>query len=111
MPVWKPKPVSELSTIPLFRWRVFELTDGSRHFVGIDMFDRSGRVSSPITVFDAVAMRGITHTGRVYELVGKPGEALQAEYVWNRWCELYGVASYSDVTEQLLGGADDDNAG
>lgn len=99
MSIWKPLPVSELSVIPLSRWRIFELSDGTRHFVGTDMFDRSGRVSSPIVAFDAATMRGTTQTGRIYELVGQQGWSLQAEYVWKRWCELYDVTSYSDVTE------------
>ncbi len=107
MSIWKPLPVSELSMIPLSRWRIFELVDGTRHFVGVDMWDRSGRVSSPIITFDRVTMRGTTHTGRIYELVGKPGEAIQAEYVLKRWCELYEVTSYADVTQRLLDGAED----
>lgn len=108
MPIWSPRPASELSRILLSQWRVFELADGSRHFVGIDMFDRSGRVSSPIVTLDAAARQGTTHTGRIYELVGRHGWSVQAEYVWKRWCEMYEVTSYSDETERLLGGADDD---
>ncbi|KWC66603.1 hypothetical protein WL76_27420 [Burkholderia ubonensis] len=111
MPIWKPRPVSELSKIPLSRWRIFETEDGSRHFVGIDMFDSSGRVSSPITTFDPVNMQGTTQTGRIYELVGQSGSSLHVDYVWERWCELYEVTSYTDVTERLLDGtADDDSA-
>ncbi|MGI2231547.1 hypothetical protein ACRPM7_16440 [Burkholderia vietnamiensis] len=110
MPIWRPRPVSELSKIPLSQWRIFELADGSRYFVGVDMFDRSGRVSSPIVIFDATTMRGTTQTGRVYELVGQQGWSLQSEYVWKRWCELYEVTSYADVTARLLDGADDGDA-
>ena len=109
MPVWRPRPVSELPRIPLSRWRIFETVDGSQHFVGMDMFDRSGRVSSPIVTFDPVAMQGTTATGRIYELVGRKGSSLNVEYVWTRWCELYEVTSYTDVTERLLGGAEDDD--
>ncbi|WP_081063672.1 hypothetical protein [Burkholderia multivorans] len=109
MPIWKPLPVSVLSTIPLSRWRIFELSDGTRHFVGVDMWDRSGRVSSPIATFDLVTMRGTTYTGRIYELVGRPGDAIQADHVWKRWCELYDVTSCVDVTQLLLGGAEDAN--
>lgn len=110
MPIWKPPPVSRLSLIPLSRWRIFELTDGSRYFVGVDMFDQTGRVSSPIVAFNAVSLQGTTQTGRIYELVGKPGVALQADYVWIRWCELYEVTSYTDVTQLLLNRTDDNNA-
>ncbi|WP_239648188.1 hypothetical protein [Burkholderia pseudomallei] len=84
--------------------------DGSQHFVGIDMFDQSGRVSSPIVAFNAVSLQGVTQTGRIYELVGEPGVALQAEYVWKKWCELYEVKSYIDITQRLLNGAEDGNA-
>lgn len=91
------------------RWRIFETVDGSRHFVGVDMFDSSGRVSSPIVTFDPVTRQGTTQTGRIYELVGRKGSSLNVEYVWGRWCELYEVTSYSDVTELLLDGADDDH--
>ncbi len=109
MPIWKPRPASELPRIPLSRWRIFETEDGSRHFVGVDMFDSSGRVSSPIVAFDPVAMEGTTRTGRIYELFGTKGSSLNVEYVWIRWCELYEVTSYTDVTERLLNGADDDD--
>lgn len=90
-----------------FRRRVVE--GGSRHFVGVDMFDSFGRVSSPIVTFNRVAMQGTTQTGRIYELVGRKGASLNVEYVWIRWCELYVVTSYADVTERLLDGADDDD--
>lgn len=110
MPIWKPRPASELSRIPLSRWRVFETEDGSRHFVGVDMFDSSGRVSSPIVTFDPVTMEGTTHTGQIYELIGPKGSSLTADYVWSRWCEIYEVSSYTDVTESLLDGGDDDDS-
>jgi hypothetical protein len=74
------------------------------------MFDSSGRVSSPIVRFDPVAMQGTTQTGRIYELVGRKGSSLNVEYVWMRWCELYEVTSYTDVTERLLGEVDDDDS-
>ncbi|MCI0147527.1 hypothetical protein KNO81_16695 [Paraburkholderia sediminicola] len=110
MPIWKPRPASEVPKIPLSRWRIFETEDGSRHFVGVDMFDSSARVSSPIVTFDPATLQGKTQTGRIYELVGRKGWSLNVEYVWKRWCELYEVTSYTDVTERLLDGADDDNA-
>lgn len=109
MPIWKPRPTSEVPSIVLSRWRIFEMEDGTRHFVGVDMFNSSGRVSSPIVTFDPVTMQGVTHTGRIYELVGSKGSSLTVEYVWMRWCEMYEVTSYTDVTERLLGGASDDN--
>jgi hypothetical protein len=104
MPIWKPRPATELPKIPLSRWRIFETQDGSRHFVGVDMFDSSGRVSSPIVTFDRIALLGTTETGRIYELIGRAGWSCDVGYVWARWCEMYEVTSYTDVTERLLGG-------
>ncbi|NYH26014.1 hypothetical protein GGD40_005585 [Paraburkholderia bryophila] len=98
MPIWRPCPTSEFPKVLLSRWRIFETEDGSQHFVGVDMFDSSGRVSSPIVTFDPVTMRGTTQTGRIYELAGRKGSSLNAEYVWMRWCELYEVTSYTDIT-------------
>ena len=72
-PVWKPRPASELLKIPLSRRRIFETEDGSQHFVGVDMLDSSGRVSSPIVTFDPVTLQGTTQTMRIYELVGRNG--------------------------------------
>ena len=109
MPIWRPRPASELPRIPLSRWRIFETEDGSRHFVGVDMFDSSGRVSSPIVTFDPVTLQGTTETGRIYELVGRKGSSLNVDYVWMRWCEMYEVTSYTDITERLLDGGDDDD--
>jgi hypothetical protein len=73
------------------------------------MFDSSGRVSSPIVAFDPVTMQGKTQSGRIYELIGRKGWSLNVEYVWKRWCEMYEVTSYTDVTERLLEGANDDD--
>ncbi|WP_175930189.1 MULTISPECIES: hypothetical protein [unclassified Burkholderia] len=109
MPVWKLRSSTELPRIPLSRWAIFETLEGSRHFVGVDMLDSSGRVSSAIVRFDPVTMQGTTRSGRIYELVGKNGSSLNAEYVWKRWCELNEVTSYTDVTKRLLDGADDDD--
>ncbi|MCX4156294.1 MULTISPECIES: hypothetical protein [Paraburkholderia] len=110
MPIWKPRPASEVPKIPLSRWRIFETEDGTRHFVGVDMFDSSARVSSPIVTFDPATLKGKTQTGRIYELVGRKGWSLNVEYVWMRWCELYEVTSYTDITERLLEGADDEDS-
>jgi hypothetical protein len=110
MPIWKLPPSAEQPRIPLSRWSIFETQNGSRHFVGVDMLDSSGRVSSAIVRFDPATMQGTTRSGRIYELVGKNGSSLNAEYVWKRWCELNEVTSYTDVTKRLLDGATDDDA-
>ncbi|MET3551969.1 hypothetical protein [Burkholderia sp. 567] len=110
MPIWKLPSFAEQPRIPLSRWSIFETQNGSRHFVGVDMLDSSGRVSSAIVRFDPATMQGTTRSGRIYELVGKNGSSLNAEYVWKKWCELNEVTSYTDVTKRLLDGATDDDA-
>lgn len=56
MRIWTPRPASKLPRIPLARWRIFQTGDGSRHFVGLDMFASSGHVSSPIATFGQVKL-------------------------------------------------------
>lgn len=108
MPIWTLPSADEAPDVTLSSWRIFEIDAGTRHFVGADVVDFTGRVSSAITVFDRVALRGQTLSGRVYQLVGRDGWSLDAEYVWKRWCTLNDVKSYSDVTLQLVAGTGND---
>ncbi|WP_196487831.1 hypothetical protein [Burkholderia anthina] len=102
MPIWSLPSSDEAPDVTLSSWRIFEIDGGTRHFVGADVLDSTGRVSSAITNFDRATLRGQTRSGRVYQLVGRHGWSLEAEYVWKRWCELNDVKSYSDVTLQLV---------
>ncbi|AQT53755.1 TPA: hypothetical protein U2L33_006164 [Burkholderia cenocepacia] len=111
MPIWTLPSADEAPDVTLSSWRIFEIDAGTRHFVGADVLDFTGRVSSAITVFDRVSLRGQTQSGRVYQLVGRDGWSLDAEYVWKRWCALNEVKSYSDVTSRLLADADADADG
>jgi hypothetical protein len=63
-----------------------------------------GRVSSDVSLFDPMTLRGATRSGRVYQLVGPGVSAEDARYVWERWCELNDIASYTDISERLLAG-------
>ena len=69
--------------------------------MGYNFAGREGRVSSPIVTFDAATMRGITHTGRVYELKGPPGLNMDAEYVLDRWKAGYKV-DVKDITGAVV---------
>jgi hypothetical protein len=109
MAVWNIAPVAAEPEISIVRWRVLEIAAGTRHFVGADERDLSGRVSSAIIAFDHENLRGKTLSGRVYQLVGNPGRSDNADYVWERWCEINEVKSFSDVTAQFLAGEADDN--
>ncbi|WP_185642720.1 hypothetical protein [Burkholderia sp. Bp9140] len=109
MPIWRLPSVEEVPDVSISSWRIFEIDAGTRHFVGADTLDFTGRVSSAITIFDPVTLRGQTRSGRVYQLVGKDGWSIDAEYVWKRWCDVNEVRSYSDVTSKLLAEADVDD--
>lgn len=110
MPIWRIAPVIDEPGVSLSRWRILETADGTRHFVGADNRDRTGRVSSEVVTFDPQSLRGKTRSGRIYQLIGGPGQSDNADYVWKRWCELNSVTAYVDVTQQLLIRAADDNS-
>lgn len=106
MPIWIPAPVDMRPSLTLSEWRIIELKDGARHFVGYHAETGSGRVSSAIKAFDPAARRGITDSGRVYQLAGEPGYHADAEYVLSNWMLLYGEPSCIDVTEAVVSGAE-----
>ena len=106
--IWDVAPVSERPEIVLTDWHVFEVAvlagpERTRHFAGQNFRDREGRVSSAITTFDASTGRGITRSGRVYELRGRPGFTPDGQYVWNRWKALNEAADIVDATAEIRG--------
>ena len=102
MPVWSVASVCEEPELSLSNWQILETQVGSRHFVGIDLRDDTGRVSTAIQQFDPTALRGVTSSGRVYQLVGPRGRSEHGQYIWERWCSVNGITSYTDVTTELL---------
>jgi hypothetical protein len=105
MSIWLTRPVSIEPSITLTHWKIIETVEPepSRHFVGYNNAGREGRVSSPIIEFDPATLRGITHTGRVYELSGSPGLNGDAEYVLGRWQRGYKV-DVTDITDAAVKG-------
>ena len=101
--IWLTRPVGEEPSITLTDWMIIETFEDtpSRHFVGYNFAGREGRVSSPIVTFDPGTMRGVTHTGRVYELKGPPGLNMDAEYVLDRWKAGYKV-DVKDITDAVV---------
>lgn len=76
--IWSTKSVVDCPERTLRLWRFFEIQfpqkpNRTRHFVGYSVHDRAGQVSSAIQQFDSKTMRGITESGRVYQLLGLPG--------------------------------------
>jgi hypothetical protein len=109
MPIWTIASVTTEPQVTLSRWRILETEEGTRHFVGADARDFTGRVSSAIVVFDPPALRGQTISGRIYQLIGEPSWSSDADYVWSLWCRVNNVPSHNDVTKQLLRGVGDHN--
>lgn len=103
MPVWKTTPVEDEPEITLRSWQIFEVDKegGDRHFVGWNT-QGEGRVSSKIETFDPVTRRGVTRSGRVYELLGDPGVNMDALYVWDKWKEINEVTWDRVITTEAL---------
>ncbi len=82
--IWETNTVEDEPEIILVQWQVFESPVG-RHFTGYSDRGREGRVSSPIMTFDDESMKGITRSGRVYQLAGPSGFNADADYVLGQW--------------------------
>lgn len=108
MPIWTFGTVESEPQVRLADWRVLEATYAesekpcTRHFVGCDPYDGSGRVSSAIASLDIQNRRGITKSGRTYELAGRPGSNSNTEYLWDAFCRINGVVSSTDVSTSVL---------
>lgn len=100
MSIWHTTPVGSVPMLELTEWSVFQTETGERHFVGYNITEREGRVSSAIVEFDPISFTGRTKTGRIYKLTGKPGFNSDAEYVKSRWLDINRVSEYFDVTDE-----------
>jgi hypothetical protein len=63
-----------------------ETDDGARHFIGHNMESKTGRASTRIVKFDPETRRGVTGSGRIYELVGASGVDVTANCLWELTC-------------------------
>ncbi|MBI4808073.1 MAG: hypothetical protein HY799_03885 [Nitrosomonadales bacterium] len=97
---------NDSKNISLRRWRVMEIEslDGvrSRHVWGHDVTNNLGRSSSQIEAFDRETMTATTHSGKIYHLVGLPGNSKLGRAAWGKWCKDNGIASEADVTNDYL---------
>lgn len=87
MAIWKPESIEKEPEVSLKNWIIYEIGN-TRHFVGCNIFEGSGRVSSPIIKFDKEKMVGVTRSGRVYHLIGESGYSSDADYTWKHWCRI-----------------------
>ncbi|MDR3426111.1 hypothetical protein [Silvimonas sp.] len=102
MPYWKLDPVDASPQTLLTGWSIRRTDSGSLHFVGYCLVERCGSVSSMIEEFDPTSLRGVTHSGRVYELSGPPRANDDAEYVWNIWANRNDVTSWEEVGAEVV---------
>lgn len=102
--IWTVASVDKQPEILLESWMIAEvespLWEGKTcHFVGYNLTDREGRVSSAIEVFDPDKKLGITNSGRVYQLSGRPGDgSADGQHVFKSWCRLNKVTSTKVAT-------------
>lgn len=101
MLIWIPTTVDQEPSTTLVWWAVMQFADGDRSFVGYAVESREGRVSSAVRTFDPKTLRGVTDSGRVYRLQGRPGLDSEGSYVWNRYVAGYNEANWTDVTASV----------
>ncbi len=102
--IWRPQSVLDEPESYMVNWRVYkvkgvEIDDvDTVHFVGD--CGGEGRVCSPVRTYDPSTKRGITRSGRIYELTGKSGHDSDASYVWRHWLKMNNNPTVVDVTKE-----------
>lgn len=99
--IWQAASVTAEPETQLTQWQIFLVNSKDIHFVGYTGYE--GRVCSAVQTFDPTTCKGVTRSGRIYELVGPPGFNRDAMYVWNRWLEINGDPTVEDVTDTYKG--------
>jgi len=105
--IWKPADVTQEPNTKLTQWRIYRAkadfhgTGDTIHFVGYAGYE--GRVSSAIQTFDAKSLKGVSGSGRIYQLTGDSGFNGDAMYVWGRWVTMNGNPEVEDITETYSG--------
>lgn len=94
--------VDQVPIVLIQMWKIYEVTTWedsarTRHFVGYNLNERGGQVSSAITRFNRRDMSGITISGRVYQLIEEPGLDPLADRVWQRWCGRFHVRTVKEI--------------
>ena len=107
MAVWRAVAIATFPQLTLTNWSVFEVElgaaveDCTRHFVGVTTAPRRcAQVSSPVLMFDRATGRGITESGRAYQLLqGQDGSPASVLRTWTRWKEINHIVAEKDVTQ------------
>lgn len=106
--IWAQPPVNVQPGKRVAAWSVYRATKIGEpddrfglHFVGRDLSDSSGCVSSRILAFDPRTMFGTTLSGRVYQLSSLPAYCADAEYVLQNWAHFNKVV-VKDATDEFF---------
>lgn len=99
MSLWR---VSNARRIVVMRWSLI-LTDLAEvHVVGYNVAESEGRVSSALASLDTVARTALTRRGKTYVLDGETGYDGDAHYVLDAWLGINKVATWRDVSAEVL---------
>lgn len=105
---WRIEHIDSEPSKTLDAWMVMEVPfDGvqrpwTRHLIGFRREGCKGQVSSPIEVFDPVAAKAITRSGRVYQLGERPGLNADAFATWGLFKHRNGIEEEREVTDEVL---------
>ena len=106
--IWAQPNVEEVPEQILDSWLIVKVVKAIAHeevfgfhLVGRDVNERNGAVSSKLINFDPRMMRGKTNSGRVYQLIGRPGTDADAAYVLSNWCQINQV-EIMEATNEFL---------
>jgi hypothetical protein len=106
--MWVLESINTRPDFTLDAWRVFEVPFNgpgkpwTRHFTGFRREGCKGQVSSPVEFFDPVSCRGVTRSGRLYHLAGRPGMNGDAFAVWGRFKYVNRIAEEREVTDLVV---------
>lgn len=108
MPICLPTTASGESHIELTLWSVFllflpVLGVPTIHIVGVNCHTGRGRVSSPVVKVHTSGLRVITQSGRLYDLVGAPGEDAEGLAMLEGWATTWDAQVLENVTPTLMG--------
>ena len=92
--------LTDIPEIELTGWQVMQRARGARHFVGWNVTEREGRVSSKIVEFAAATRPGRSRSGRICPLRGSAGHDGDGAYTWGRWTQRNAALDGTDVSDE-----------
>lgn len=99
--VWLATPITQTPSIELSCWSVWAIGE-KYYFVGYNETEREGRVSSAIRGIDPKTLRGVTDSGRTYQLLGEPGHDPDGMYIWQIILRNSRISTAEDVTALVM---------